>query len=244
MADPRLSIVIPAFNEEKELPECLGSVQRAIDSLNCSGWVEVIVCDNNSTDSTARIARNMGARVVFEGVNQIGRARNAGAFVAQGEWLLFIDADSRLDPVNLGRVLKLGSPDGTAAGGGCTIALNDPPVVGYILTAMWNLVSSVTGWAAGSFIFCRRRAFEEVGGFSLDFYAAEELDLSRRLMAWAERRGLKWLILKGCPHVSSSRKLRLYRAGEVARWMVRGMWRGRKALMDRSNLDFFYDGRR
>ena len=59
------------------------------------GWgVELIVCDNNSTDRTAEIARNAGARVVFEPVNQIARARNRGAAAATGDWLIFVDADS------------------------------------------------------------------------------------------------------------------------------------------------------
>lgn len=77
MSEIRLSIVIPAFNEEKELPECLASVHRAIDDLKCRSSVEIIVCDNNSTDATAELATQMGATVVFEPVNQIARARNA-----------------------------------------------------------------------------------------------------------------------------------------------------------------------
>ena len=52
------------------------------------------MCDNNSKDRTAEIARAAGARVVFEPVNQIARARNAGAAAATGIWLVFVDADS------------------------------------------------------------------------------------------------------------------------------------------------------
>ena len=58
------------------------------------GSGELIVCDNNSTDRTAEIARAAGATVVFEPVNQISRARNRGAAAATGDWLLFVDADS------------------------------------------------------------------------------------------------------------------------------------------------------
>ena len=49
--------------------------------------------------------------VVFEPVNQISRARNTGAAAARGEWLLFVDADSRLDPINLRRVVALARAD-------------------------------------------------------------------------------------------------------------------------------------
>lgn len=85
-----LSIVIPAFNEERLIESCLESI-----SISCAGnsdrglRTEVIVVDNNSTDRTARLARQAGDRVVFEPINQIARARNAGAEVATGDWLLF-----------------------------------------------------------------------------------------------------------------------------------------------------------
>ena len=91
----KLSIIIPAFNEQKLLPATLESVFAAAKAISARHWDhEVIVCDNNSTDRTAEIAGARGARVVFEPVNQIGRARNRGASVATGDWLVFIDADS------------------------------------------------------------------------------------------------------------------------------------------------------
>src|SRR5687768_3226235 len=91
----KISIVIPAYNEEKLLPATLESVQAAAAGFGARGWEhEIIVCDNNSSDRTAEIARAKGARVVFEPINQIGRARNSGAAAASGDWLIFIDADS------------------------------------------------------------------------------------------------------------------------------------------------------
>ena len=62
--------------------------------------MEVIVVDNNSTDDTAAIAEAMGATVVGEPVQGIGRARNRGASVAQGDVLVFVDADVAV-PVTL-----------------------------------------------------------------------------------------------------------------------------------------------
>ena len=91
----RISVIIPAFNEEKLLPQTLAAVAAAVGAFRERGWEhEVVVCDNNSTDRTAELARAAGATVVFEPINQIGRARDAGARVATGDWFIFIDADS------------------------------------------------------------------------------------------------------------------------------------------------------
>ena len=72
----RVSVVLPAFNEEKLLPAALAAVRVAASAFTSRGWEwECVVCDNNSTDGTAAVARAAGATVVFEPVNQIGRAR-------------------------------------------------------------------------------------------------------------------------------------------------------------------------
>ena len=91
----KISIILPAFNEEKLVERSLQSIRCAATAFSRLGWEhEIIVCDNNSTDRTAELARKQSARVVFEPVNQISRARNAGAAAATGEWFLFVDADS------------------------------------------------------------------------------------------------------------------------------------------------------
>src|ERR1700733_7365998 len=92
----KISVVIPAFNEEKLIGATLRSIQAAGAGFGEMGWhTEIVVCDNNSTNGTAELARAAGAKVVFEPVNQIGRARNTGAAAAEGDWLIFLDADSR-----------------------------------------------------------------------------------------------------------------------------------------------------
>jgi len=92
----KVSVIVPAFNEERLLPAALAAIRRAAGAFEARGWTsELIVCDNNSTDRTADIARSHGATVVFEPLNQISRARNAGAARASGDWLVFVDADSQ-----------------------------------------------------------------------------------------------------------------------------------------------------
>ena len=88
------SIIVPALNEEKMLASSLAAIREEAKAFEGVADWELIVCDNNSTDRTAEIARAAGAHVVFEPVNQISRARNRGASVATGDWLIFIDADS------------------------------------------------------------------------------------------------------------------------------------------------------
>jgi len=70
----------------------------------------MIVCDNNSTDRTAEIARAAGAIVVYEPVNQIARRRNCGAAAATGDWLIFVDADSIRAPDCLPRLRSRSIP--------------------------------------------------------------------------------------------------------------------------------------
>src|SRR6188768_740915 len=90
-----VSVVVPAFNEEKLLAQSLRAIKESCTAFAERGWKwEIVVCDNNSTDRTAEIAAEEGATVVFEPINQISRSRNKGAGIASGDWLIFVDADS------------------------------------------------------------------------------------------------------------------------------------------------------
>ena len=240
----RMSVVIPAFNEEKLLSATLEAVRTAVGAWERRGWAhEVIVCDNNSSDCTAAIAREAGVRVVFEPVNQIGRARNAGAAVAVGDWLVFLDADSRptealfdavADTVASGRVVAGGSIV-KLDGGGPGLA---------VLTGVWNWTSRLFRWMAGSFIFVERAAFVAVGGFNEALYAAEEIDLSRRLKPLARRGGRRLAILTEAPLLTSARKASLYPPWALARFSLRGLLRPGATLRNREACSPWYDGRR
>jgi len=98
---PKISVLIPALNEEKELPACLESLSRqTFDDF------EIVVCDNGSTDDTARIARDYGARVVRERKRGIDRASQRAGQAARGEILAKTDADTVLPPDWLARIAR------------------------------------------------------------------------------------------------------------------------------------------
>jgi glycosyltransferase involved in cell wall biosynthesis len=240
----KISVVVPAFNEEKLIAGTLRSIRAAMASFARIGWeTELVVCDNNSTDRTAELAREAGAKVVFEPVNQIGRARNTGAAGASGDWLIFVDADSQPSAELFGDVAAA-IQDGRCLAGGSTVRLDGSYPIGSLITEGWNWLSRVTRWAAGSFIFCEAAAFREVGGFSRELYASEEIDLSKRLKRLARQRAKRILILHRHPLATSARKMHLYTAGEHLRFLIKTVWQRGRPLRKREECPTWYDGRR
>jgi glycosyltransferase involved in cell wall biosynthesis len=240
----KLSVVVPAFNEERLLAGSLAATRGAMRALEAAGCEsELIVCDNNSTDRTAEIARAAGARVVFEPRNQIARARNAGAAAASGEWLVFVDADSYPTPELFGEAL-LEIKTGKTLAGGATVTFDTSDAIIRFWIAAWNFLSRRARWAAGSFIFCEAAAFREVGGFSDELYAAEEIELFRRLKRLARRRGRRIVILARHPLRTSSRKAELYTKREHFAFMLKTLVLGGRTLRDRRACYAWYDGKR
>jgi glycosyltransferase involved in cell wall biosynthesis len=239
----KISVVVPAFNEERLLDKSLAQIKSAANVFLQRGWeFELIVCDNNSTDRTAEIARAAGAQVIFEPVNQIARARNSGAAAATGDWLIFVDADSQPCAELFSEVAeKIISGDCLA--GGATIRLDEHYLPAEIITGLWNCVSRIFKLLAGSFIFCDAAAFRKIGGFSNELFAAEELELSKRLKKLARETKKRILILHRHPLVTSARKMKLYTAREHISFFLRAIF-NQRALRDREAAHLWYDGRR
>jgi glycosyltransferase involved in cell wall biosynthesis len=240
----KVSVIIPAFNEERLLGESLRQVRAAMTAFARRNWpAELIVCDNNSTDRTAEIARAAGATVVFEPINQIGRARNRGAEAATGDWLIFVDADTH-PSAELFDDVAAQIETGRCLAGGSTIRLEAGYPTGNFITALWNLTSRTLRWMAGSFIFCETAAFRKLGGFDVNLFASEELELSKRFKKLARTERKKVVILRGHPIVTSARKLRLYSAREHLSFFVRTIFSRKNLLKDRDACHIWYDGRR
>lgn len=241
----RVSIVLPAYNEEKLLPASLAAVNVAREAFTAVGWAsEVIVCDNNSTDRTGEVARTAGATVVFEPVNQIARARNSGAAAATGDWLVFVDADSQPSRELFADVAEV-IRDGPHLAGGCTMRLDHAPWWTLFFVHGWTTVSRVAHWAAGSFIFVETDAFRAIGGFNQALYASEEIDLSQRLNRFARGCGLRPMrILTAHPLVTSGRKAHLYTPWEHLRFILKTALSLGRSLGRRDACPIWYDGRR
>jgi glycosyltransferase involved in cell wall biosynthesis len=239
-----LSIVIPAFNEARLIEQSLRSVAASIAANQKSGFTsEIIVVDNNSTDNTAELARQAGAQVVFEPINQIGRARNAGAAQATGDWLLFLDADSLLSPGLLADILRLIN-SGKYVGCGSTLRMGGLPWWARMTLRFWTEVSVLCRWAAGALVVCRRDAFQEVSGFDQELYALDEIRLSKQLKQWGRRRNLQFTILTRHPLETSSRKVSLYSGREIAVQIFKVLLLPKRTLHDKRKLSVWYDGRR
>ena len=240
----KISIVVPAFNEERLLGGSLAQIKRAADAFTKRGWeVELIVCDNNSTDRTAEIARAAGAVVVFEAINQIARARNSGAAAATGDWLVFVDADSRPSAELFADVAEE-IQSGKCLAGGSTVRLDEKYFVGDGATRLWNCASRSFKLLAGSFIFIETEVFRKIGGFSHELFVAEELELSKRLKQLARETGKTIVILHRHPLVTSARKMRLYSLREHLRYLAKVIFSNGRALGSREKAHLWYDGRR
>ena len=241
----RVSVVLPAFNEEKLLPSALAAVRTAAAAFTSRGWGwEGVVCDNTSAAGTAAAARAAGATVVFEPVNQIGRARDAGARAAKGEWLVFIDADSTPSPALFASIADH-IASGRVLGGGSTVELEPgTPRHARFVCGLWNLWSRLAGWAAGSCVWVEAEAFRAAGGFGTEYYAGEEIFLSRRLKALARRSGRRFVILADHPLRTSSRKLKLYTLTETGRFLLRMLLTAGRAAKRPEDCQLWYDGRR
>ncbi|MEZ6196907.1 MAG: glycosyltransferase [Planctomycetota bacterium] len=230
-----LSFVIPAHDEEGELPATLAALRAAVDAVALEH--EIVVVDDACTDGTARVAREAGARVVTIDRRQISAARNAGAAAARGERLCFVDADTRIDAALLRAVIE--ALDAGAVGGGSRVRFDEPtPRWARIVVPVLLRGYQFLRLAAGCLVFARRADFEAVGGFDETVYAGEEALFSRKL----GRRG-RFVILSE-PVLTSGRKLRTHTALELLGTMLRLSLLGTYGVRRRKGLDIWYAPRR
>ena len=223
----KISIVIPAFNEDKLLGESLAQIKSAAAAFTKLGWeFEIVVCDNNSTDRTTEIAR----------------ARNSGAAAATGDWLVFVDADSHPSAELFADVAEQ-IVSGKCLAGGTTVRLDVRNFSGDSASWIWNRVSRLFKLLAGSFIFCETAAFRKIGGFSNELFAGEELELSGRLKHFARAQKKKVVILHRHPLTTSARKMQLYTIWDHLKLLFKVLF-NRRILTQRDACILWYDGRR
>jgi glycosyltransferase involved in cell wall biosynthesis len=230
-----VSFIVPAYNEEQLLGRTLQVLNDVGSALRRP--FEVVVVDDGSTDRTAAIAHEHGARVVPVQNRQISATRNAGAKASSGELLIFVDADTVVTYAVVRAAVEVMRTG--AAGGGCAIRFDgDVPLYGRLLLGVLLPLYRVFGLASGSFIFCTRRAYEATGGFDEGLFAGEELAMSRAL----HRQG-RFVFLREFV-TTSGRKVRTYSARELLGLVARAVVSGETALRQRKGLEPWYGERR
>lgn len=242
---PRISLVIPAFNEEQLLPRLLVSVERARQAYSKGAdAVEVIVADNGSTDQTATVAAEHGCRVVAVEPHIIGAVRNGGAAVAQGEILAFIDADSQVHPETFDAIdAALSRQDIVAGSSGVKLERWSLglAVTWLLVVPMVALLKIDTG-----VVFCRRRDFEEIGGYDERLKFAEDVKFLWDLRRLGKSRGQSLTRLRRAKAIASTRKFDRWGEWHYLTFLVRFLWsrlRSKKNF-DRLADEYWYSGER
>jgi glycosyltransferase involved in cell wall biosynthesis len=192
----KLSIVIPAYNEEKYLGNCLKFVFKQIETLPDKDQVEVIVVNNASVDNTEKIARSFANVIV---VNELKKglpwARQAGFKASCGELIANIDADTQLPQNWIEKVLQEFAADNNLVALSGPYIYYDLSMIASVLVAVWYRIGQMTNFInqtilkkgamlqGGNFIL-RRNALEKIGGYdtSINFWG-EDTDIARRISA-------------------------------------------------------------
>jgi glycosyltransferase involved in cell wall biosynthesis len=230
-----LSFVVPAHNEELLLGRTLAAIHAAARRVGKP--YEIVVADDASTDRTAAVASEHGARLVAVRNRQIAATRNAGARAATGDVLIFVDADTIVNAAVVSSTLSaLGA--GAVAGGASMRLDGKIPWYGRVLTFIVLTGMRAGRLAAGCYFFCSRAAFEAAGGFDERLFVTEEIAFSRAL----QRHG-RMVILRDAVE-TSGRKLRTYSGWEILRLLSILAMSGRRALRSRRHLDLWYGARR
>ena len=184
----KLTVIVPAFNEESYVAADprfhrgrRRPPQRPPDAV-----IETIVVDNNSEDGTAAIARAKGATVIDEPLQGIARARNAGARHADGDVLVFVDADVIVPPTLL-EAIHAAMSDPACLGGGVDVDYRPRRRTVRLYLRAWRLLARLTGMAQGATQFCRASVFEEVGGYDETAWIGEDVDFHWSLKRLARK---------------------------------------------------------
>jgi glycosyltransferase involved in cell wall biosynthesis len=230
-----ISFIVPAHNEEFELSSTLVAIHAA--ACDAGKPYEIVVVDDASTDATPEMATQAGAKVIRINRRQIAAARNAGARAAQGEYLFFVDADTRIKASHVTEGIT--ALEAGYAGGSARVAIDGVvPLWGRVLLRVFTVLYFGLNLGAGAFLFTTRRNFEASGGFDEQYFVGEEVYFSLAL-----RKLGRFKVLRE-PIVTSGRKLRMYPARQFLRDFFGVVVAGPRGARSRAKLRLWYDGKR
>lgn len=231
-----ISLIIPCYNEAALLPRLLATVDAARRAFRGrAADIEVIVSDNASTDQTAAIAAAAGCRVAFTATRCIAAARNAGAAVARGSIVAFIDADSQLHPDTFNFIADcMARPEIV---GGATGATMERWSAGIALCyAAMQPIAWTTGMDIGV-VFCRRTDFDAIGGYDETLKFAEDVKFLLRLRRVGRSRGSRLVRSRTAKVIASTRKFDQFGDWHFLGMLFKAPW----YLLNRRAGDAFAD---
>lgn len=207
MEKPFFSIIIPTLNEE----DYIGRLLTDLKKLKSDSF-EVIMVDGQSTDKTVEIARTFAQyirlQIVMSSVKNVSSQRNEGARIAQGEYLVFFDADIQV-PANYCRELKDKLTKNFPAYATTYLLPDSDEVYDEMIAHVYNLCIELSllierPFVPGFNFIVRKKIFDAVGGFVVNIVHGEDFDLSFRIF----REGFRLTILKKPKLIFSLRRYR------------------------------------
>jgi glycosyltransferase involved in cell wall biosynthesis len=175
----KLSVIVPAYNEANYIREMLISLKE-----QTFRDFEIIVKDGESADETVEVAKKYADRIISSRDTSISDARNQGASYANGDILVFVDADTVLLPNGFQRISDLMQNE-KIVGGSCRKIPGNKNVLDRLLYELVNLSTYISvylhvGGAHGNCMFIRKNIFRKIGGFNPRIRIAEEQELVRK----------------------------------------------------------------
>jgi len=182
----KLSVIIPAFNEEDYLAATLEAIGAALADIDES---EVIVVDNDSTDGTRAVAEGFDVRIVTEHEHNISQVRNTGGANATGDVLVFIDADTIVRSGLFEKIINA-MGDERCFGGSVAVEYTEAnrKWIRYYLMG-WVFWGRVLKMRHGAAQFCRKGVFHELGGYDSTIFMGEDIEFQWRLAKKAKANG-------------------------------------------------------
>ena len=164
---------------------------------------------------------------------------------AQGRWLLFIDADTYPTPELMADIYRT-IQQSNIIGCSSTIKVIDAPFWYRVNLEGQNINLRLFKTLLGLFVLCRADVFHEIGGFSTDLYAFEDLDFVNRLKKYGRNTHQKYIILHKHPVITSGRKGHLYNRLEMTISVLKALFYffTKRKPASGEGLPFWYDGRR
>lgn len=196
-----ISVIIPAHNEEKYISRCIKSIKQSAKRFR--GTVEIIVVCNRCTDQTAEIAKNNGAKIIFNEDRCIAKVRNAGIATASGKIVVTIDADNRMTKGTLSEIYNL-LRTGKYIGGGAPIRFERYSFPIWCNDILCRLSFKITGLYSGIF-WAKKDTFDAIGGF-VEQKAMEDVETAKIMKKYGKNHRKIYTTLRKNYLINSTRK--------------------------------------